>query len=314
MPKTVSKPNKPTSKKQSNTKSVDNKLDITVKPRHRLPDVWQLTKTSLIILCRYRWVFIGIILIYGIFDVVVVQGLRGGLNVTSLNQQLSGLLHGRYKQISSGYTVYALLLLSAGTNSSGSGGGYGYQLIAVIMVSLAIIWALRTSSNSVKIRVRDAYYKGMYPIIPFFGIFLLIGLELLPMLAGIYLYVTAINNSIAVTFFEQAGFALLALALSALTVFWLSSSIFALYIVTLPDMTPFKALRSAKELVRKRRWPIILRLFYLPLAMLIVSSTVLLPFIIFVAPAAQWIFLVLSLVFLAIAHSYIYNLYRELLE
>jgi len=313
MPKTLSKSKKQTSKKQSSPKSVDDKLDIQVRPRHSLPNVWQLTRASLIILWHYRWVFIGIILIYGIFDVVVVQGLKGGLDVSSLNKQLSGLLHGQYKQITSGFTVYGLLLLSAGTNNSGSGGGYGYQLVAVIMASLAIIWALRTSSNSVKIRVRDAYYKGMYPIIPFFGIFLLIGLELLPMLAGIYLYVTAINNSIAVTFFEQAGFALLAIALSALTVFWLSSSIFALYIVTLPDMTPFKALRSAKELVRKRRWPILLRLFYLPLAMLIVSSIILLPFIIFVAPAAQWVFLVLSLLFIVIAHSYIYNLYRELL-
>jgi len=314
MPKTISKPKKKSSQKQLKSKTTTDKLDIKIKPRPVLPDVWQLSKTSLTLLWSYRWLFAGIILIYGIFNVVIVQGLSGGLNVPNISQQVNGLFHGQYKQVSSGLTVYAILLASAGTSSSGSSGGYGYELIAVIMASLAIIWALRTALNQAKIRIRDAYYQGMYPIVPFFGIFLLIGLELLPMLAGIYLYVTAINNSIAVTVVEQLGFALVAIGLSALTIFWLSSSIFALYIVTLPEMTPFKALRSAKDLVRKRRWPIILRLLYLPVALLIVSAIVMLPVIIFLASLAQWVFLILSLIFLAIAHSYVYNFYRELLE
>lgn len=314
MPKLGDKSKKKPFKKQTNLKSTVKKLDIQVKRKAILPDVWQLSKTSLLVLWRYRWLFVGIILIYGFLNVVIVQGLAGGLNVPNVNKQISGLFHGQYKQVSNGLTVYALLLASAGTNNSGVGGGYGYELVAVIIASLAIIWALRTTANQTKVRIRDAYYRGMYPFIPFFGIFLLMSLELLPMLAGIYLYVTVINNSIAVTIFERAGFALLALALSALTVFWLSSSIFALYIVTLPDMTPFNALRSAKDLVRKRRWPILMRLIYLPAALLLVSALIMLPIIIFVAPIAQWVFLILSLIFLAITHSYMYNLYRELLE
>jgi hypothetical protein len=314
MPKANEKPKKKSSSKNQKPIKPTDKLDIKIKPRAVLPSVWQLSRTSFMVLWRFRWLFGGIILIYGVFNVVVVQGLSGGFNVASASGQVNSFFHGQYKQLSSGLTLYALLLASAGTNNTGVGGGYGYELIAVIMASLAIIWALRTTANQVKIRIRDAYYRGMFPLVPFFGIFLLIALELLPMIVGVFLYVTVINNSIAVTSVEKIAFGLLALALSALTIFWLSSSIFALYIVTLPEMTPFKALRSAKDLVRKRRWPIILRLLYLPVALLVVSAIVMLPVIIFFASLAQWVFLILSLIFLAIAHSYVYNFYRELLE
>ncbi len=45
--------------------------------------------------------------------------------------------------------------------------------------------------------------------------------------------------------------------LAMLTLIYVKSSLFALYIVTLPDMTPMKALRSARELARYRRWTVL---------------------------------------------------------
>ena len=306
----VSKTNNHT---QPKVKTKSNILDIKVKTRKNLPDVWRLSKTACLVLWKYRLLLGGIVLIYGLVNFAIVQGFSSGLNVASVNSQVASLFHGQFKQISSGLLVYALLLSSVGQNSSGNGGGFGYQMVLLIIVSLAIIWAIRTSSNQAQVRIRDAYYRGMYPLIPFIAILLVIGIELLPMLAGISIYVIVINNSIAVTVIEQALFVLLAVLLSALTLYFLSSSIFALYIATLPDMTPIKALKSAKELVKNRRWPILLRLIYLPVALIIVSAITMLPFIIFVAPIAQWLFLVLVLVLIALIHSYLYALYRELL-
>jgi len=134
------------------------------------------------------------------------------------------------------------------------------------------------------------------------------------MVAGISIYVISVNNGIAATGIEKFGFIILMLLLSSVTLFFLSSSVFALYIVTLPDMTPLKALRSARDLVRKRRLAVIIRVIYLPLALLLISAILTLPFIIFAPVAAPWAFMIVSLVLLAIAHSYMYNLYRELLK
>lgn len=308
MPKVAAaKPKRPTPKKPKS------KAVIKSTAPKRLPNVWELSRSALVVLWRQRWTIIGIVLIYGAINLAVAQGFSSGLSVSTAKSQLNSLFHGHFSSVGSNLTIYALMLASLGGVSSNSG-GFGYSLFLGVLASLAIIWTIRNSSNKVGlVSLRDAYYRGMYPLIPFLAILFLIGLELLPMVAGISIYVTAINNAIAITAVEKLGFILLMLLLSSLTLFWLSSSIFALYISTLPDMTPLKALRSAKDLVKKRRYLVLPRLLFLPVALLTISAVIMLPFISWVAPAAPWILLLLSLLLLAITHSYLYNLYRELL-
>jgi hypothetical protein len=308
MPRTAKKTKKATTSNQK--KTAENLPKVLVRSS-KLPSVWKLTQTSLTLLWNDRWLFLWIILTYGIVNLAIAQGFSSGLNITSAKNQLSGLFHGHASELSSGVTIYALMLASLGGSSSG--GGFGYSLIFTILASLAIIWALRNGINKVKVSLRDAYYRGTYPLIPFLGIILVIALELIPTVIGITLYTTAVNNNIAVTGLEKLGFLVIMLALILLSLYLLSGSIFALYIVTLPDMTPFKALRSARDLVKKRRLAVLLRVLYLPVALLVVSIVITLPFIILASAIAPWVFLILSLIMLAVLHSYLYSLYRELL-
>jgi hypothetical protein len=92
-----------------------------------------------------------------------------------------------------------------------------------------------------------------------------------------------------------------------------SSSIFALYIVTLPDVTPMQALRSARELVRYRRWSIARKVLFLPVSLLVIAAVIMVPVILLVTPASEWVFFILSMLSIAVIHSYMYSLYRELL-
>jgi hypothetical protein len=94
----------------------------------------------------------------------------------------------------------------------------------------------------------------------------------------------------------------------------LSSSLFALYIVTLPDMTPLTALRSARQLVRYRRWTVLRKIFWLPVALLILAAVIMVPIIIWLTAIAQWVFFLLTMFSLVATHAYMYNLYRELLH
>ncbi len=301
--------------KKASVKKTTKKKSAVIKTTaiKRLPNVWQLSQVALSVLWRQRYTILGIVLIYGLVNLAVAQGFSSGLSVSSAKSQLSSIFHGKHLNLGGNLTIYALMFASIGGSGSSSN-GFGYSLILVVIASLAIIWAIRNSSNKIgAVRIRDAYYRGMYALIPFIIILLLIGVELLPTVAGISIYISAINNAIAVTAIEKLGFVVLMLLLTSLTVYWLSSSIFALYIVTLPDMTPLKALRSAKQLVKKRRYVILPRLLFLPVMLIVISAVIMLPFISWVAPAAPWVLLVLSLLLLAITHSYLYNLYRELL-
>jgi hypothetical protein len=123
-----------------------------------------------------------------------------------------------------------------------------------------------------------------------------------------------INNGIAIYAVEKILWALLFAGLALLTLYMLSSSVFALYIVTLPDMTPMKALRSARELVRYRRWTVLRKIICLPIILLLVALVIMLPVIILLTPLARWVFFILTMAALLAIHAYMYTLYRELLN
>jgi hypothetical protein len=143
---------------------------------------------------------------------------------------------------------------------------------------------------------------------------MVVGLQLIPLLVGSTLYAVVTTNGIAVTVIEKLIWLFVFGVLALWTLYMLSSSLFALYIVTLPDMTPLKALRSARELVRHRRWTVLRKILWLPLALLLIAAVLMVPIIIWLTPLAQWLFFVLTMFVLVAVHGYMYTLYRELLN
>ncbi len=288
------------------------KLNKRIRHPVKLPSAWRLTKLTLQLLWQHKRLFIGITLLYGIFNLVLVQGLSNTTDLTSLKASLQHALGGNSGALTSSLTVFAVLIGSSGNTSSQTGGAY--QLFLVLMVSLATIWALREVMAGAPVRVRDAYYRGMYPLIPFMIVLVVIGLQLIPLAIGATVYNIVIANGIAVYAAEQFLWALLFGLLSLLSVYMISSSIFALYIVTLPDMTPLKALRSARALVRHRRWTVLRKVLALPVILLVLAAIIMLPIILTITGVAQWIFFLISMFAVAVTHGYLYTLYRELLR
>jgi hypothetical protein len=281
-------------------------------PVGRLPNVWLLTRKSALLLWQHKTLFAGITLIYGLLTLLLVQGIAGGTDVQGVKEALNSAIQGQFASVGVGLGTFVTLLSSAGNTSSNTAGAY--QLILVLISSLAVIWALRQVLAGANIRIRDAYYRGMYPFVPFVLVLCVVGLQLLPMVVGTSLYSLVVTNGIAVHGVEQLLWGLLAVLLTALSLYWLCSSLFALYIVTLPDMTPMKALRSARELLRYRRLQVLRKLLWLPLVLFIAAAIIMLPIIIWLTPLAQWVFFILSMFALVAVHSYMYTLYRELLN
>lgn len=274
----------------------------------KLPNVWHLSQRALALVWRHKKLFIGIMLIYGFLDLLLVKGFSGNLDLTTIRSNFDQAFSGR---VTSGLAVFTLLVGSAASGSSDTAGVY--QLVLLVTTSLAIIWGIRQVIAGASIRIRDTYYRGMYPLVPSALVLLVVLLELIPATLGLGIYSTAVNNDIATTGLEQIIFIVIALALTLVSLYMLTSAVFALYIVTLPDMTPLKALRSARDLLRNRRWTVLRKVLFLPLALLVIGALIMLPIIIVVTAIAQWIFFVLALLALPILHTYMYGLYRELL-
>ena len=286
--------------------------DKRFKARPKLPNVFRITKMAGQLLLSNWKIIGGMIVVYGLLNIVLVRGLNGGANVSDLKSQVDGVFNGSGGHLASGLTVFGLLLTS--TNNVASADASSYQTFLLVVISLALVWSYRQLAAGNRIRIRDGFYRGMAPLIPVLLVLVVIGLELIPIIIGGWAYSLLIQNGIVIDTGEQLVSLAFVFLLLALSLYLASSTLFALYIATLPDMTPLRAMRSARELVRYRRWAVIRKLLFLPLMLLIIGAIIMLPFILFVAVLAQWIFFVLTMIALAVTHAYIYRLYRELLN
>ncbi|MDB5182743.1 MAG: hypothetical protein JWO47_527 [Candidatus Saccharibacteria bacterium] len=277
-----------------------------------LPTAWVVLGRSVRHLYRHKKLFLGILLVYAILYVIFIKGFSANFKLGDLRANLNSTFKGKQNSFSSGVALFGLLLGTAGTTSSETGGVY--QMLLITLTSLALIWALRnTFGKYPKAGIKESFYKSTGQLVPFLGVALLMIVQLLPALIVASLYSSVQTNGLLVGYFQRGvGIAIL-LAGLAWTLYMLSSTMFALYIVTLPNAKPWESLRAAKDLVRFRRVLVMRKVLFLPVALLVAAAVVLLPLIIYIPIAAEVIFLVFTILILGVVHSYLYTLYRSLI-
>ena len=291
------------------------RLHRKIKPlQPELASSFKLFKRSLKQLKDNWRLFTGIVIIYALLNMILVRGFTAGsLDLSSLKHAFQLGVKGPFSNVTISAALFTQLLGT--TNQTGaSATGSAYQGILLVIVSLATIWGLRQVLSGERVRIRDTFYKGLYPLIPFTLVLLVIGVELLPLVAGSWVYTVAVGSGILTTVLEKILFIILFILLAILTFYMLCSSLFGLYIVCLPDMTPIRALRSARKLVLHRRWTVIRKLLFLPVAILVLAALIMLPILLLLTAIAVWVYFILSLVAWVLAIAYMYNLYRELLN
>lgn len=313
--KTTAAPSGPASKKPRQLKAPSYssfRLQRRIKPlQPKMPSAPAVFRRAARLLTSYWKVFLGIIAIYGVLNALFVQSFSGAGDITATKDLLDEVFGGGAQQLITSTSIFVYLLGSSGNGGSEIAGAY--QMMLTLIVSLALVWMLREAYAGNRARIRDAFYRGMYPLVPFLLVLCVIIIQLIPLATGLFLYNIATTQGIAVVAIEQALWFVFLCLSALLSFYWLSSSLFALYIVCLPDMTPLKALRAARELVRFRRWTVMRKILFLPFMLVVVSALVMLPVILFATPLAPWVFFILSMLILPLVHSYMYTLYRELL-
>lgn len=279
-------------------------------PEAKLPNAFQLFGRACRLLIQHWQLFLGVMLIYGLLNAIFVAGTNSS-DLGALKEYIDEFASGVGGSLAQGVTLFAYLLGSSGNTANPTAGAY--QFFLVLIGSLALIWALRQVTAGHKIGIRASYYQSMTPLIPFILVLCVIGLQLLPLLIGGGLYSSAISNGIAVYAVEKIAWGSLFFCGALLSFYLVCSSVFALYIVTLPEMTPMKALRSARQLVLHRRWSVLRKLLFLPLALVVLAGIIMIPVALFLTPIATVVFFALTAAGFALIHSYLYTLYRSLL-
>jgi hypothetical protein len=254
---------------------------------------------------------LGVIIVYGLLHFVFVRGFASPLNVTEIKDTLAEAFGEELTGLTGAGAVFSVLL--SGNGATGSETASVYQTILFIMVSLACIWVFRQYAVGKKTTAREAYYLGMYPLVPFLLVLLTFFLQMIPAYIGSLIYQIVQTNGLAVSGVEQAIWLILFGSLALLSLYMICSSLFALYVVTLPDMRPMQALRSSRQLVFSRRLSVFRKLLIIPVIAFALLILILIPTIYFLPFAAPWLYMVLSLMSIVFLHAYLFSLYKELL-
>jgi hypothetical protein len=288
------------------------RLQKRIKPvQPKMVSGYQLFKYAVQALAQNWKPFLGIILTYGVLNALFVQSFSGSGEISTTKNMLDEAFGGGIQEVVSSASIFVYLLGASGNAASETAGAY--QMILTLITSLALVWTLREVYAGNKVSIRDGFYKGMYPLVPFLLVLCVILVQMVPLFIGLFLYNIATTQGVAVTPIEHILWLVFLCFAALLSFYWLAASIFALYIACLPDMTPFKAVRSARELVRFRRWTILRKIAFLPFMMLVVAGLIMIPIIWFITPLTPWVFFLMSMLILPLIHAYMYRLYRELL-
>lgn len=286
------------------------RLEKSVKTESTVPGSFRIFKDAIMLLKQHAKLFLCIAAIYGILYLLLVQGLTNLNGLEEARNRLEDSIAGGFVDLTAGVTLYVQLLGMPAM--SGSAANF-YQFVVTLLASLALIWTFRQVYAGHKVRARDGYYQGMYPLVPFLLILGLVAVQLIPFAIGGSVFALVVRNGIAATgieiFLWGVGFFVLAL----ISLYMIVSSVLALYIVTLPNMRPLQALRSAHELVQGRRWLLMRKMLFLPLTLIVLVGSIMVPLIMFITPIVGWMFFALMVISLAVGHSYMYRLYRSLL-
>jgi len=297
-----------------NRKQKKQKAKTEARTRAKLTGSFRLSWRSVKFIRKYWKPLGGILLVYLILNTVFASGISNlSAAVGDIKFNLEASDSENLNPLGTALNGFGNLVASGGT--SGSSTGSALQTVIIILASLVIIWALRQLAAGKKIKVKQAYYSSMTPLVPFLLVLLVLFIQLLPVLFGIPI----INAILSAAFPSGGGLATILFTLSSASLlgwslYMISSSLFSIYIVTLPDMHPRRALKSAKNLAKFRRWAIMRRLIFLPIFILVVMAILVIPLILWATFLVVPVFYILSVFSLLFAHVYLYTFYRELIK
>lgn len=279
-------------------------------PGPKLPSGWQILKKSLKLLSSNRRGFTLLLVIYVILSLLFVRGFSTPTNTTA-NTGANPLTGATTVTPTKSDTLFNNIFLA--TNASSQAASI-YQVVLLVVFSLAIIWGIRvTYTDKERFRAKAAIYKGQAALVPFVLVFLVVCLQLIPLLIGSTIYTVVISQGLAATAVEQIIWLMVLFIGVVSSLYLVTSSVLALYVVTLPDSTPIQSLRTARELVRHRRWTVMRKIVFLPVVLLLVAVAIFVPVGMVLSGAVSFVVFLYGLVAVFVAHSYYYSLYRELL-
>ena len=247
----------------------------------KLPGYFSFTHTVNKTMWSYRKTFLLLAALYLVIYAVLV-GLGSQETYSTLTgtlQEAAGSIgQGDISQIGQAGLIF-LTIASVGISDTPTEAQQIYTVLIALLVWLTTVWLLRNKLAGHKVTLRDGLYNAGAPIVPMFLVSLALVIQLVPVLLAAVAYGAASASGLLNGGVEAMLFWIGASLLALLSLFWVTSTLFGLIIVTIPGMYPLKALRTAGDLVLGRRVRILLRWLWMILAIAFFWAVILIPLI-----------------------------------
>lgn len=289
-----------------------------------IPGYWAFTKYVRKTLWDNRKTFILLAVVYAALTYFLV-GIASQETYQQVQEVLNNASGGAYVEFLKATSVFAAAL-SGSFSDSLTETQQLYAIITILLTWLTTVWLLRNILAGNKVKLRDGLYNAGAPILSTFLVAMVFLIQLLPIAFALIAYVAASTSGLLNGGVEAMLFWIAAGLLSTLSIYWVTSTFFALVVVTLPGMYPLKALTTAGDLVVGRRVRILLRLVWMIVGVLVVWAAVMIPMIMFDSwvkgiwtntgwvPLVPFTLLALGSLTAIWVSSYVYLLYRKVVD
>lgn len=293
-----------------------------------LPGYWKFSFEVNSVLWKHKKIFIWLGICYLILT-ILFTGISSQESFTQLRQTISetgqSLFQGNWGEVGTA-SLLALSTVSGSIAPQLTDVQQVYLIIFGLFMWLTVVWLLRHILAKDKVKMRDGLYNAGSPVIPTMLIFIVLLLQLLPILIAMIAYSAAQASGLLVGGVEAMLFWVAAAILAILSVFWITGTVLALVIVTLPGMYPMRALSIAGDIILGRRVRFLLRYAWMALSLAFTWFIILFPLILIDSlikglwpaiagvPFIPFVVACLSTYSLIWAASYIYLLYRRVMS
>ena len=290
-----------------------------------LPGHWAFTSSVYQTLRQHRKTFLLLTLVYAVLTAIMVGTASQDIYTTltdTLRQTGTDVFQGNLGELGKAGLLF-ITATTGGLSQTLTEVQQIYAGLIALLTWLTTVWLLRNLLAGHRVTLRDGLYNAAAPLLSTFIVALVLVVQLLPLALALIGYSAALSSGLLSGGVEAMLFWLVAGLLGLLSLYWTTSTFIALAVVTLPGMYPFRALKTAGDLVMGRRIRILLRLMWLTATVAVAWVLVMIPVILFDTwlkglwatlqglPIIPFVLLGLGSLTIVWSASYIYLLYRK---
>lgn len=268
-----------------------------------------------------KWVYLRFVLLFFVLAVMFIGAIQAN-NASSVNNVIDSASSGTniFGPVSRAAVTVGSSMVGA-LNSNFSDVQYIYLSALIILAILTTVWLLRHQLAGKKLKVRDGLYASAAPIAAEYVLVVIGIVQLIPAALATLVYVSATTSGLLDGGIETAMFSIALLLTIVLTLYFMTTTLFAMFIASIPGTYPMQAYHAARKIVAGQRLRLLMRLLWMVIILLVTWFIVLVPFVIIVnsmgsgsswaIPIAYQLMVISSIVY---ATAYGYLLYRRMID